>query len=106
MWPLYPYTQHQVALEAGSTPLFVWLQVEFDDLPGSNYASKSHEQRLTFWEKTKRLAHGTLVTLLWLAPDGCSSEHMVFGTVSVRDAQDLAAGQGRKSRLGIGWVKE
>ena len=78
-----------------------WVQVEFDDLPGSSYSSMNREQRLAFWEKTKRLAHGTLVTLLWLAPDGRSSQHMVFGTVSVRDARDLAAGQGRRSRGGV-----
>ncbi|GAB4814482.1 hypothetical protein N2152v2_001528 [Parachlorella kessleri] len=75
--------------------------VEFDDLPGGSYASQNHSQRLAFWEKTKRLAHGTLVTLLWLAPDGRSSQRMVFGTVSVRDARNLAPEQGRRSRVGV-----
>lgn len=59
--------------------------------------------RADFWERSKRLAHGTLVCLSAVraaGPGQPAEERMVFGTVAHRQPKELAR---TRPMLGIRW---
>ena len=73
----------------------VGLQVAFDDFPCNS--SKTIGQRREYWEKSRRLQHGTLVALWWNSPAApaqtglpATSPCITFATIAARDEQQLA----------------
>lgn len=81
------------------------LQVTFDALPSNH---KSVAERQAFWEKTRRLGHGTLVLLWTEAPlqgpghaKGAFQVMVIPCIVSDRDVDCLAPRQ-QKRRPAIG----
>ena len=85
-------------------PILAGQQVEFDELRST--LGRSVRDRADFWERSKRLAHGTLVCLLAVRPPGGGmpgEERMVFVTVAQRDPKELARAEGRPL-LGIRWA--
>lgn len=76
-------------------PVCLTVQVEFDDLPIN--CNKTTTQRREYWERSRRLQHGTLVALWWETPVEPHTEGqpatdpcITFATISIRDAQQLA----------------
>ena len=63
-----------------------------------NIAKKSQAERKGFWERTRRLAHGTLVCLVVHAEGGL---RLLLGTVCDRKADSLAPASGLRPQLGI-----
>ncbi len=77
--------------------------MEFDELHST--LGRSARERADFWERSKRLAHGTLVCLMAVRPPGGglpAEERMMFGTVAHREPKELARAAGRPL-LGIRW---
>lgn len=74
------------------------LQVAFDDLPFNS--NKTHSQKREYWERSRRLQHGTLVALWWetSVKDTASTDAgqaarepcIIFAVISVRDPDQLA----------------
>ena len=74
------------------------LQVAFDDLPFNS--NKTHTQKREYWDRSRRLQHGTLVALWWETPvTGAGSDDtnqtarepcIIFAVISVRDPDQLA----------------
>lgn len=60
--------------------------IEFDQL--SFQRQKSREDLKAFWDRTRRLQHGCLVSLLVTPSDG--EVYLVSGTIAKRDTKDLA----------------
>ena len=83
------------------------LQVAFDDLPIN--AGKTTTQRREYWEKSRRLQHGTLVALWWEQPsqkptssNDSSAPCITFATISMRNEQQLAPREsGANPQLGV-----
>ncbi|KAL0023606.1 hypothetical protein WJX77_006297 [Trebouxia sp. C0004] len=85
----------------------VQYEVAFDDLPFNT--GKTSGQRREYWEKSRRLQHGTLVALWWdrsaatrpraqQASDPC----ITFATISMRNEQQLAPREaGHRPQIGI-----
>ena len=59
--------------------------MSFDDL--AEHGKKKVGERRAFWERSKRLGHGTLVSL-WREVDGAPV--VTFAVVADRDAKELA----------------
>lgn len=82
-------------------------QVAFDDLPIN--AGKTTTQRREYWEKSRRLQHGTLVALWWEQPsqkptssNDSSAPCITFATISMRNEQQLAPREsGANPQLGV-----
>ena len=68
------------------------LQIAFDDVPINNGRTK--KQREEYWERSRRLQHGTLIALWWEIQNteaGVELEPCItFATISVRNEQELA----------------
>ena len=79
---------------------FDW-QVAFDDLPFNT--GKTSGQRREYWEKSRRLQHGTLVALWWDSPaQQASAPCITFATISMRNEQQLAPREaGHRPQIGI-----
>ena len=80
------------------------LQVAFDDLPIN--ANKTCGQRREYWEKSRRLQHGTLVALWWEQPQkGANTPAqpcITFATISMRNEQQLAPREaGERPQIGL-----
>lgn len=82
-------------------------QVAFDDLPFNS--GKTSGQRREYWEKSRRLQHGTLVALWWDSPAAtpprpqqASDPCITFATISIRNEQQLAPREpGHRPQIGI-----
>ncbi len=82
-------------------------QVAFDDLPFNT--GKTSGQRREYWEKSRRLQHGTLVALWWDSPAAtppraqqASDPCITFATISMRNEQQLAPREaGHRPQIGI-----
>ena len=82
-------------------------QVSFEDLPIN--AGKTATQRREYWEKSRRLQHGTLVALWWEQPsekhtssNNSTAPCITFATISMRNEQQLAPREaGVKPHVGI-----
>lgn len=80
------------------------LQVAFDDLPVN--AGKTCTQRREYWEKSRRLQHGTLIALWWQQPCSASGTNpepcITFATITMRDQQQLAPREaGERPQIGV-----
>lgn len=88
--------QHR-SFDPSKSPTHI-LQVAFDDLPFNS--NKTHSQKREYWDRSRRLQHGTLVALWWEAPvsDTGSADTnqtarepcIIFAVISVRDPDQLA----------------
>lgn len=77
------------------------MQVSFDALPHSG--KQSPRELEDFWDKSKRLQKGTLVSL-WrdvIGPDGVSKPAICFATVVDREPKQLAPRAGHRPSIGI-----
>ncbi|KAL0023688.1 hypothetical protein WJX79_001943 [Trebouxia sp. C0005] len=85
----------------------VQYEVAFDDLPFNT--GKTSGQRREFWEKSRRLQHGTLVALWCDSPAAtrpraqqASDPCITFATISTRNEQQLAPREaGHRPQIGI-----
>jgi hypothetical protein len=64
------------------------VQISFDDMP--HLEGRSHEQRRMAWERSRRLQHGTLVTLWSEGAAGPTSPCLLTAVIAKRDLTDLA----------------
>ncbi len=85
------------------------MQVAFDDLPFN--ASKSSSQKREYWEKSRRLQHGTLVALWWETPNADPAQPptdpcITFAVISARDVEQLVPRRedDQRPRLGIRYL--
>ena len=74
---------------------FGTLQVAFDDLPINH--GKTQKQREEYWDRSRRLQHGTLVALWWETPSLQEAQPqpainpcITFATISLREKEQLA----------------
>lgn len=74
---------------------YLYPQIEFDDLPW--LSKKSPRQKLAWWERSRRLQHGTLVCLWVEKPD----PKLFFGVIAQRKVEHLAQNDGRRPIIGI-----
>jgi hypothetical protein len=94
---LWVYTNAQVVDIAANLRSGVHFILEFEN--PQHLAAKRLPERRAFWEKTRRLEHGTLVCLAVEAEQGM---RLVLGIVCERSAEALApAAAGQRPRLGI-----
>jgi hypothetical protein len=78
------------------------LQISFDDLP--RQVGQSPQQRRDFWERSRRLQHGTLVTL-WSEPADALTPHLIVAVIAKRDLDQLAPkNPDIRPSIGIRWV--
>lgn len=80
------------------------MQVAFDDLPVN--AGKNCNQRREYWEKSRRLQHGTLIALWWQQPGSASAANaepsITFATITLRNQQQLAPREaGERPQIGV-----
>lgn len=71
-------------------------QIEFDDVPW--LVRKNRRQREFWWERSRRLQHGTLVCL-WIGTD--ARPILYFGVIADRDVENLAGPDGEKPKIGV-----
>ena len=84
------------------------LQIAFDDVPVNT--GKTKIQREEYWERSRRLQHGTLVALWWETQETQAGSELdpciTFATISVRNEQELAPGDvATRPRICIRYVR-
>ena len=97
---------HPIILQAST----LHLQVAFDDLPFN--INKSSSQRREYWDRSRRLQHGTLMALWWGTPatdtgspdsnQPATEPCITFAVISVRDPDQLAPKGETEQRPSIG----
>ena len=79
----------------------VTLMIEFDDI--KQLEKKTLKDRKEFWQKSKRLNHGSLICISWQTG---GQTGLAFTTVVIRNADELANGQVNRPMIGLATLSD